>query len=190
MSDSEERRCIIGISGVHGIGGINGHKFLRFIYDGVKKAEDRGIIRKTCFTEFSEPIKQILRMWYGFDQKFLSKEINSTRRHKYRYGVMSLDFVQRSMTFYRNLISEDVFIKMMEWQTAKFKNVIFIDVHYANEASFVRCIGGKMIHFRDRRKSFLQGHESERLLKPVPGDIIYTYDKGNYAKDEKNLVLN
>lgn len=72
----------------------------------------------------------------------------------------------------RNLVHPDVWVMAMNGRTSHELNYVFDDIRFENEASFIREMGGIMIHVqRDAVEQSGDYHASEAGIRFLPGDI-------------------
>lgn len=93
------------------------------------------------------------------------------------------EFLQRLGTeFGRELIHPDL------WVDSTLKRVaagptILADVRFENEAESIRKAGGLVIHLNPEWVDYQNRHPSDRALRPIDGDLIFSLHFGQHETD-------
>lgn len=163
--------ALIGIAGLAGSGKDTVADKLQEIFgpDPHLKAPITGIPTTSPFYSrysFAEPIKKMLLVGLGLDDKSLSAESVYGEGNTYRKLAQTL-----GTEWGRNIVVSDIWLRIAAIKLAG-KRAIISDVRMENEAAWIRSVGGIVIHLERYDQEFITEsyHASEGGVQKKQGD--------------------
>lgn len=125
---------------------------------------------------FAAPMKKMLQVILGHIQDDKKEEILPEFGVSYRHMAQTL-----GTEWGRNLISPDLWVKLLERQLRPGGKYVISDVRFNNEANFIRKFGGLLIHV-ERETGRVDTHSSESGVTWVMKDTLINNHYSSYEE--------